>query len=120
MWDSRGWTRRLTPRLSVGMVDEWIDTNEGSQARTSCYVAIIQDRDLLKRLGPVRGVPRAGKTLLLFEDDVVALVQYLVDGDLVRPDDEGRVRNGPAEDWQFALQEPKRLRQRPLRRKLGR
>jgi hypothetical protein len=50
----------------------------------------------------VHGAPKRGKTLLLFEDDVVALARYLVEGELVVTDDAGEPVNGPAFFWELA------------------
>jgi hypothetical protein len=91
----------VSPRLRVGMVGEELPFGEEG-GRKSWYLSLTQSPDLLKVLGPVRGVPRVGKTLLLFEDDVVALVQYLVDSQLVLPDERGRVLNGDAHFWEEA------------------
>ncbi len=101
VWASSDWTRRLTPRLRVAMVDEELPPDKVG-GRKSWYLALTQDRDLLKALGPVHGVRKNGKTLLLFEDDVVALVQHLMDAGLVQSDD-GRVVNGPAAEREELL-----------------
>lgn len=98
-WGDVDWTRRLTPRLSVGMVDE--DLPPTISQRKSWYITLTQGRDLLKELGPVHGTPRKGKTLLLFEDDVIALVQHLADAGLVTIADDGiTVTNGKADEWE--------------------
>jgi hypothetical protein len=110
-WDDKNWTRRLTPRLSVGMVDE--DLPYGKEGgRKSWYLTLTQDTDLLEKLGPVFGAPTKGKTLLLFEDDVVALVQHLADADLVEMNDEGRLLNGPACSHERARKRPPRKAKR--------
>lgn len=97
-WGQGEWTRRLTPRLKVGMVDE--DLPVGTEGgRKSWYLTLTQDADLLEKLGPVKGVPTKGKTLLLFEDDVVALVRHLDQRDLVIPNERGNLVNGPAQEW---------------------
>jgi hypothetical protein len=77
VWGDKNWTRRLTPRLSVGRVDEALPCGGGG--RKPWYLLLTQDPDLLKTLGPVRGAPKNGTNLLLSEDDVVALVQYLLE-----------------------------------------
>jgi hypothetical protein len=101
--------RRLTPRLRVGMVDEELPFGtEGG--RKSWYLSLTADPDLLETLGPVKGTPRKGKTVLLFEDDVIALVQHLADAELVMVDDDGRIVNGQALLWEEAR--PKRSRRR--------
>jgi len=102
MWTGESWSPRLTPRLRVGRVDEDLPLGK-EDARKSWYLALTQDVDLLTTLGPVKGAPstRYGKTLLLFEDDVVALVDYLLDRALVViNDDTGRVNNGDLVEWE--------------------
>jgi hypothetical protein len=98
---AKDWTRRLTPRLSVGMVDEEIPFGKEG-GRKSWYLSVTVDPDLLKTLGPVKGTPRKGKTVLLFEDDVIALVQHLADAELVMVDDDGRIVSGQAVLWEEA------------------
>ena len=52
--------------------------------------------NLLKTFGPVRGLPKGPASILLFEDDVVALVQHLSESELVVYDKStGRMGNGP-------------------------
>jgi hypothetical protein len=81
MWGDPDWSRRITPRLHVGMVDEELPESERGKKwkRKSWYIALRQHPDLLKKYGPVKGLPKTGTTLLLFEDDVVALVGYLTE-----------------------------------------
>lgn len=99
MWGDPTWSRRLTPRLTVGMVDEELPYGrEGG--RKSWYLSLTQDPDLLETLGPVQGVPTKGKTLLLFEDDIVALVQYIASSELVFVDEAGHAQNGQAVDYE--------------------
>src|SRR5690349_5932340 len=94
-WPDRDFTRRVSPRLHVGLVDEELPFGKEG-GRKSWYLSLTQDPDLLKALGPVKGAPRKGKTVLLFEDDVIALVQFLADAELIVPDERtGRVMNGP-------------------------
>lgn len=91
------------------MVDE--DLPFGKEGgRKSWYLSITQDEDLLKTLGPVSGIPKKGKTLLLFEDDVVALVQHLILADLVKIDQEGRIVIGRAWEleWLRAMEQARR------------
>jgi len=109
-WDDSDWTRRLSPRLSVGRVDEELPFGKEG-GRKSWYLTITQDSDLLKTLGPVKGVPQKGRTLLLFEDDVVALVQHLADSELVVME-AGQLTNGPASEW-----DDMRARKRPRKSK---
>lgn len=109
---ARDWTRRLNRNLSVGMVDEELPFGKEG-GRKSWYLALTQDTDLLKTLGPVQGVPKKGKTLLLFEDDLIALVQHLCDADLITFDDTGRVVNGRAAEWE----ESRQLRKRATRKR---
>lgn len=108
VWSPRSaasWTRRVTPRLHVSMVDEELpyrdtdDSRNPDRIRKSWYLALTQDRDLAKELGPVWGLPKKGKTLLLFEDDLIALVQYLIDGDLIGSEN-GTVFNALAEEFE--------------------
>jgi hypothetical protein len=99
------------------MVDE--DLPFGREGgRKSWYLSLTQDEDLLKTLGPVKGIPKKGKTLLLFEDDVVALVQHLVLADLVDMDEQGRIVNGPAREWEElrAMKQARRKRKRQAKR----
>jgi hypothetical protein len=102
-WADRELTRRINPRLRVGMVDEELPEIERGKkwTRKSWYITLTQHPDLLATLGPVKGAPTTGKTLLLFEDDVIALVQYLVDGELVAQDENGRIVNCVALEDQF-------------------
>ena len=58
----------------------------------------------------MRGAPKKGTTLLLFEGDVLALTQYVERHNLVIIDDEGRLVNGPA--WEDEL-----IRKRPRRKR---
>ncbi len=118
VWASSEWTRRLTPRLRVAMVDEELPAAK-VRGRKSWYLALTQDRDLLKALGPVHGVPKTGKTLLLFEDDVVALVQHLMAAGLIHSDDD-RIVNGPAADRVEMLELLARRRRAQERVKRGR
>jgi hypothetical protein len=98
-WADPSWTRRLTPRLSVAMVDEELPFGrEGG--RKSWYLAVTGDRDLVREWGPVPGLPTKGNTLLLFEDDLVALVQHLFDGNLIEFDEDGRAINGKAHEFE--------------------
>lgn len=91
------------------MVDEALPMGKEG-GRKSWYLSLTADPDLLKTLGPVKGIPRKGKTVLLFEDDVIALVQHLADAELVMMDDAGRILNGPAHEWENPL------RRRPRRK----
>jgi hypothetical protein len=77
-WAARAWTKQLTPGLRVGRVDEDLPVSRDGE-RKSWYLVLTQRPDLLKELGPVDGLPDTGTTLLLFEDDVVALVRYLLE-----------------------------------------
>lgn len=98
-WGDKEWTRRLTPRFSVGMVDE--DLPYGKEGgRKSWYLSLTQDKDLLTTLGPVVGAPEKGKTLLLFEDDVVALVRHLEATGLIAMTESGRLVNGRAMEYE--------------------
>lgn len=113
VWSAKDWTRRLTPRLAVGMVDE--DLPFGKEGgRKFWYLLLTQDPDLLTTLGPVRGTPKKGKKLLLFEDDVVALCQHLALSGLIAVDDDGLPVNGPAVGWED-LPAKKRARRKTKR-----
>jgi hypothetical protein len=96
MWGDPDWTRQITPRLHVGMVDEELPERERGKLwdRKSWFIALTQHPDLLKKYGPVKDLPKTGTTMLLFEDDVVALVEHLFDAGLVDFDQDGRVVNG--------------------------
>jgi hypothetical protein len=95
-WGDSG--ERITARLQVNVVDEWLSEVERGKLwdRKSWFIALTQQPDLLKKYGPVKGLPKKGTTLVLFEDDVVALVKYLIDAGWVEFDDKGRAVNGPA------------------------
>jgi hypothetical protein len=91
----------LTERLRVAVVDE--DLPVGTEGgRKSWYLALTQPRDLADTLGPVHGLPAMGHTTLLFEDDVIALVEYLLGG-LVLLTDDGRVLNEAADAYARAV-----------------
>jgi len=110
MWADDDFSRRVTRRLHVGMVDEWLNESERGVKwnHKSWYLALTQRDDLLKKLGGVRGLPKHERALLLFEDDVVALVQYLFDSGLIDFDDDGRVVNV------MAVEDAKRKPIKPL------
>jgi hypothetical protein len=95
MWGDPSWSRRITPRLHVGMIDEELPEKERGVLwkHKSWYLSLTQHPDLLKKLGGVKGLPKNGTSLLLFEDDVVALVEHLFDANLIEFDDDGRVVN---------------------------
>ena len=95
MWGSRDWSRRITPRLHVGMVDEELPENERGKKwkHKSWYIALTQHPDLLKQLGPVKSLLKTGTTLLLFENDVIAFVEQVTECGLVVWDDGGRIMN---------------------------
>lgn len=98
------------------MVDEALPMGKEG-GHKSWYLSLSADPDLLKTLGPVKGTPRKGKTVLLFEDDVIALVQHLADAELVMVDDDGRIVNGQALEWDDAA---RRKRSRRKARPKGR
>lgn len=104
------------------MVDEELPFGrEGG--RKSWYLTVTQDEDLLETLGPVHGAPKDGKTLLLFEDDVVALVQHLMMESLLVIDAEGeRVLNSHAHDWDnnSLKKQFRELKNRELKKKRAR
>ena len=90
MWGDSDLSRRVTPRLHVGVVDEELPESERGEKwkHKSWYIALTQHPDLLKKLGPVKGLPKTGTTLLLFEDDVIAFVEHVTKCGLVVWDDE--------------------------------
>jgi len=109
------YTKLLTPRLTVGMVDEELPVGKEG-GRKSWYLALTSD--LLTRLGPVHGAPERD-TILLFEDDVVALVKHVLDCWLIAITDEGEVVNEEAvqyerweRDYRRLLAQQRRKRQK--------
>jgi hypothetical protein len=118
----KDYTKPLTPRLSVGMVDEELPVGKEG-GRKSWYLTLTSD--LLTQLGPVHGA-RKRDTILLFEDDVVALVKHVFDAWLIAITDDGEVVNEEAvqyERWErdsrrlVAQQRRKRQQQRDVKRK---
>lgn len=96
-WAGTEYQRRITPRLRAAMVDEdRLSADDLATKRKSWYVAITQDRDLTQTLGPVHGLPKRGHTMLLFEDDVIALVEYLIDINRIAIANDGTITNEPA------------------------
>jgi hypothetical protein len=85
---ARDWTRKdlkesvsgddLSPRLHVGRVDEELPFGKEG-GRKSWYLLLTQSPDILTILDPVHGAPGEGVSMLLFEDDVVALCRYLLE-----------------------------------------
>jgi hypothetical protein len=101
------------------MVDEELPLGKEG-GRKSWYLALTAGRDLAEELGPVQGLPQ-GKTLLLFEDDVLALVSHLFESSLVNFDDKGRVINDHAESHEMLnritrKQKTSRTKAKPVRR----
>jgi hypothetical protein len=77
-WNDPEWQRKLSKTLTVSRVDEDIPTETQPRVRKPWFIALTQKPELLAKVGGVDGVP-AGHTLLLSEDDVVALVRYLLE-----------------------------------------
>jgi len=75
-WGDEAWRRKLTKTLSVARVDDDVPGEELKGQRKPWFLALTQKTNLLEELGGVRGLPE-GHTMLLSEDDVVALVRYL-------------------------------------------
>ena len=110
------WTKSLTPRLHVGRVDEHLPVGkEGT--RKSWYLLLTQRPNLLATLGPVQGAPDEGTSLLLFEDDVVALCRYLLESELVVLT-QTDVVNGPVAE--FDMRTPPRAVKPRRQRRAGR
>src|SRR3954465_15077266 len=80
-WGAPDWTRKVSKTLTVSRVDEDIPMDQLRADRKPCYLALTQAPDQLARVGGVRGLPE-GTTLLLSEDDVLALAQYLLEPQL--------------------------------------
>jgi hypothetical protein len=121
-WGDPSWTKQLTPRLSVPMVDEEIPISldrrdESRRLRKSWYLGLTQPPSVAETLGPVRGLPTDGATVVLFEDDVVALVEHLFESMLVDIVD-GRIVNGVvAEEELFEKEMAKRARAKTAKAK---
>ena len=77
-WADRGWQTKLSETLTVSRVDEDIPTEKQTEERKPWFIALTQNPELLPAVGGVEGLP-PGHTVLLSEDDVVALVQYLLE-----------------------------------------
>lgn len=77
-WDDPAWKRKLSAALTVSRVDADIPTDKQSRNRKPWYIALTQEPDALSVVGGVDGLPE-GKTLLLTEREIVALVEYLLE-----------------------------------------
>ena len=77
-WSDPAWQRKLSKTLIVSRVDESIPGDKLKGKRKPWYIALTQEPEMLKEVGGVRHLPD-GKTLVLSEDDIVALVRYLVE-----------------------------------------
>jgi hypothetical protein len=93
-WADPDWSMKLTKTLTVSRIDEDIPVHK-QRTRKPWYVGLTQTPDLIAKVGGVQGVP-AGKTLLLSEADVIALVNYLLDTGTVELTESGAIN--PA-DW---------------------
>jgi hypothetical protein len=76
--ESHPWQRKLSQTLTVSRVDENIPVEKQTRLRKPWFIALTQKPNLLTTAGGVLHLP-AGDTLLLSEDDVVALVGYLLE-----------------------------------------
>ena len=113
MWRDKDWSTTLTTRLHVGMVDE--DLPPGKEGgRKSWYLSLTQPKSVAKTAGKV-GLPK-GNSLVLFEDDVVALAVHLLNTGLIEVDDDV-IYNGLAREEQMAQVEKKRRRRKSARSK---
>jgi hypothetical protein len=77
-WSDLAWQRKLSKTLTVSRVDENIPGVKLKGKRKPWYIALTQKPDMLTEVGGVRSLPD-GKILLLTEDEIVALVRYLVE-----------------------------------------
>lgn len=83
VWGDSAWQRKLTASLSVSRVDEDIPTAEQGRARKPWYITLTQQpQQVLDDAGGIQEL-QAGTTMLLSEDDVLALVRYLVESQTV-------------------------------------
>ena len=99
--------------------DEGLELPFGREGgRKSWYLTLTQDRDLFTELGPVHGAPTDGRTILLFDDDVVAL-NHLANSDLVAMDGAGRLVNLLGMEWEQAKKTPTRRRAKRRRNLAG-
>src|SRR3954471_1026790 len=80
-WRDKDWNRKLSDTLTVARVDENIPTHEQGRRRKPWYVALTQQPET--DVADIHGVPKDGRTLLLSEDDAVALVKYLLEPQVV-------------------------------------
>jgi hypothetical protein len=62
-WGDPDWTKRLTARLSVAMVDEELPKFGREGGRKSWYLALTQPDSVAKTLGHVRGLAADGATV---------------------------------------------------------
>jgi hypothetical protein len=79
-WDDETWKRKLSKTLTVSRVDENIPTKKMRSARKPWYLALTQQPET--NVADIKGLPK-GHTLLLSEDDVLALVRYLLEPQVV-------------------------------------
>ena len=77
-WNDPAWKRKLSAHFTVSRVDEDIPAAEQGRERKPWYIALTQKPALLDVVGDVPGLPE-GTTMLLSEDDVIALVRYLTE-----------------------------------------
>jgi hypothetical protein len=75
-WGDRAWRRKLSKTLTVSRVDENIPTDEQTRRRKPWYVALTRASTVVSP--KVAGLP-AGNGVLLSENEVLALVAYLLE-----------------------------------------
>src|SRR5689334_7435597 len=81
-WNDTGWKRQLTPTLTVSRVDADIPTVELRGKRKPWYVALTQPTpNMHAEVSKVEGLPPR-HTVLLSEEDTVALVRYLLESQM--------------------------------------
>jgi hypothetical protein len=91
--------------------------------RTSWYLRLSQPKSVAKTLGSIRLMPesKVRTSLVLFEDDVLALVEHLLIYRYVEviSDKDGfehTIENGPAVSWERSHQPEKKRKKKPQRR----
>jgi hypothetical protein len=77
-WSDPAWQRKLSKTLTVSRVDENIPGTALKRKRKPWFVALTQNPERLTEVGSIGGLP-AGTTMLLSEQDVLALVHYLLE-----------------------------------------
>ena len=97
-WDDCDFQRKLSKTLTISRVDEELPVS--MTKRKPWYLALTQHPDRFAKVGGVDGVP-PGKTLLMSEDEVVALVDYLLESETVELTETG-VINLDMKTWREA------------------